>query len=272
MRITMKDPKAAVREYFDRDVDGYLAAYDRSGSRGEIFRERRRLVLALTRDPVGRVLDVGAGPGVFTTALMRRSGRCVVTDLSAGMLVAARAERARDGILGEVLYVAADAERLGLRDASFDTVLCVGVLQYLLTPHAALAELARVTRGGGQVLLTVPNAGSPLNGLHRAVISAARTSRTGLGRLGIRISVNEGRLTFRDDIPNAAFSLARVEKTARDVGLAVTDVVCHGLHFPFSVPGFGPALGAWNALTRRAPDRVRRRWGRELVLRLTRVN
>ena len=57
------DTKAAVRDYFNRDVSGYRRAYSApDGARAEIFRERRRLVLELLRRPVGRVLGIGSGP------------------------------------------------------------------------------------------------------------------------------------------------------------------------------------------------------------------
>ena len=48
-------------------------------SRGSIFRERRRIVLNILRDPLGRVLDVGARPGVFTEPMVRRNAVCVRT-------------------------------------------------------------------------------------------------------------------------------------------------------------------------------------------------
>ena len=124
------DSKAAVRAYFDRDVCGYLHAYTpgEGEARGEIFRERRRLVLELIREPVGRVLDVGSGPGVFSSALLERRSKCVVVDLSLGMVSAARDQIAAHPLARRVHHEAADVETLPFRGGAFDTALCVGVL------------------------------------------------------------------------------------------------------------------------------------------------
>lgn len=62
---------------------------------------------------------------------------------------------------GDMLYgarpdVFADASRLPLADASIDTVLLLEVLEHLRYPAQALAEITRVLRPGGRLLLTVP--------------------------------------------------------------------------------------------------------------------
>jgi len=268
--VPRTDPKTAVRRYFDRTATDYLEAYAQATTRGETFRERRRLVLAMTRDPVGRVVDIGAEPGVFTDELVRRGATCVVADVSVEMLAAARRVDDSGAASDRVVHVAADVERLALRAGAFDTVLCVGVLQYLVAPERALAELARVTRPHGQVLVTFPNARSPLNRLHAAAITTARTARRGLRRVGFCADVDPTRLTFRDDIPNAAFDLAGMRAAAHAAGLLPADIACHGLLFPFTLPRLGVAAAAWNRAARRAPPAIRRRWGREMVIRFLR--
>src|SRR5438270_12526524 len=88
-----KQTKSAVREYFDTDADGYLSAYTGTGSdevRTTVFLERRELVMSMTPPRPGRVLDVGAGPGVFTRQLLDRGASCAVVDVSLPMIAAAR--------------------------------------------------------------------------------------------------------------------------------------------------------------------------------------
>tara|TARA_R110002073_G_scaffold186197_7_gene344782 strand:- start:1299 stop:2018 length:720 start_codon:yes stop_codon:yes gene_type:complete len=51
---------------------------------------------------------------------------------------------------------AADAARLPFADGSFDVVICSEVLEHVPDPDAALAEIVRVTRPGGQVAVSVP--------------------------------------------------------------------------------------------------------------------
>lgn len=266
------NPKAAVRNYFDRDVVGYLGAYSWVGhARGEIFRERRRLVLELVRKPIGRVLDVGSGPGIFTEALLEMGGDCWVVDLSPKMVIAGRDQLVGHPEAYRVHHEVADVEFLPFRDRIFDTVLCVGVLQYLSEPDAALRELARVTRLGGQVIISFLNRQSPLNVIHRGVVSALRAGRAGLRRVGIEVRPLESRLTFRDDIPNMSFVVGQIEVECGRVGLRPNCFVYQSLHFPFAIPGLRGPLRAWdhiaNGLFRLGWLRT---WGREAIIRLIR--
>jgi len=57
---------------------------------------------------------------------------------------------------GERPDVVADAQVLPFRDASVDWVVCIEVLQYLVSPEAAMLEIARVLVPGGTAVLAVP--------------------------------------------------------------------------------------------------------------------
>jgi len=57
---------------------------------------------------------------------------------------------------GERPDVVADAQVLPFRDASADWVVCIEVLQYVVSPEAAMREIARVLVPGGTAVLTVP--------------------------------------------------------------------------------------------------------------------
>jgi ubiquinone/menaquinone biosynthesis C-methylase UbiE len=109
--------------------------------------------------PGDRVLDAGAGPGRFTIELARLCADVVVTDVSPGQLelnvervtAAGFEERIRERVLADVT----DLTRW--EDASFDAAVCFGgPLSYLLDDaEKGLAELVRVTKPGGHVLLSV---------------------------------------------------------------------------------------------------------------------
>jgi len=109
--------------------------------------------------PAGGVaLDVGCGPGSVTAALARAvgpDGLALGVDISESML--ARAVRAESG--PQVGFLRADAQRLPLREATADAVVCISVLQLVPDPAAALAEMARVLRPGGRLAAMVPVAG-----------------------------------------------------------------------------------------------------------------
>ena len=62
------------------------------------------------------------------------------------------------GSLGEMLQ--GDAFRLPFRDASFDKVICSEVMEHVHDYRGAARELARVTRPGGMVAVTIPTATS----------------------------------------------------------------------------------------------------------------
>jgi ubiquinone/menaquinone biosynthesis C-methylase UbiE len=109
--------------------------------------------------PGNRVLDVGAGPGRFTIELARLGAEIAVADISTTQLELNRQRVAEAGLEEHVVErVVADIVDLSRwPDGEFDATVCYGgALSYVLdcAPQAA-AELARVTRPGGHVLVSV---------------------------------------------------------------------------------------------------------------------
>jgi SAM-dependent methyltransferase len=106
-----------------------------------------------------RVLEVGAGPGRFTIELARLGAQVSVSDLSPGQLELNKQRVAAEG-LEEHVVERQLADVLDLSrwdDASFDATVCFGgPLSYVVDrTEDGLAELARVTRPGGHVLVSV---------------------------------------------------------------------------------------------------------------------
>jgi SAM-dependent methyltransferase len=106
-----------------------------------------------------RVLEVGAGPGRFTIELARLGARVTVSDLSPGQLELNREHVAVEGLEEHVEErVVADVLDLSRwDDASFDVAVCFGgALSYVVErADEGIAELVRVTRPGGHVLVSV---------------------------------------------------------------------------------------------------------------------
>ena len=99
-----------------------------------------------------RVLDVGCGPGVLAAEVARRipAGSVTGIDASADRLAEARKNFAA---LPNAQAHLGDATSLPFPDASFDFVYCRFLLEYLRAKEKAVAEMARVCRPGGTVLL-----------------------------------------------------------------------------------------------------------------------
>lgn len=264
-------PKLQVREYFDRDAEPYMDAYERQvrDFRSSILQTRRSQVLRLIAQPPGRTLDIGSGPGVYTDELLKRGAECWVVDCSRNMLAAARMQRPDQNGCGRVHFGIADVDSLPFRDASFRTVLCVGVLQYLSKEERALSELSRVTHLGGLVIIALPNLLSPLNWLHRGVMYVVRFVGKLLLRLGVSPRDADRRLTFRPDIPNRWFAPSSLVRKCRKQGLRVKTLMYHGFHPPFlpewTFPVLGP-LGHW--LQERLGRSPLGWWGRDVIISL----
>lgn len=97
------------------------------------------------------VLDVGCGDGALMTRLSRTGARVTGVDPDPAMLAAAR-QRAEALAIPFALHRGA-AEALPFADCSFDRVVAVAVLCFIETPDLAIAEMARVLRPGGAIIL-----------------------------------------------------------------------------------------------------------------------
>lgn len=131
-----------------------------------------------------RVLDAGAGPGRFTIELARLGAETVVADISPGQLELNRLKVREAGLEQHVLdRIVADVTDLALfEDGSFDAVVCYGgPISYAFDRTAqAIAELSRVTRAGGHVLLSVMSLAGTIAHYVDLVVELARRDGVGL--------------------------------------------------------------------------------------------
>ena len=187
----MNENQAAVSAFKQKDAASYdevTDAFDRYTERFTGTIAARVVDLAGLR-PDDRVLDVGSGTGVVTFTAAKRltaAGSIVGIDLSDGMLDAARRKAARGAGAAKVEFLKMDAEALTFPDAQFDCVLSLYALRHFPRPEVALAQMRRVLRPGGRIVVAV-GSGPPL--VSQAGVSAA------LRRIG---SVVAGALGKRD--------------------------------------------------------------------------
>lgn len=97
-----------------------------------------------------RVLDVGTGAGALAFALAAHVQEVIGLDLVPELIAAARA---RIGGRRNVSFVEGDAAALPFDDAEFDLASTLRTLHHAARPERIVAELTRVTRSGGRLLV-----------------------------------------------------------------------------------------------------------------------
>lgn len=167
--------------------------------------ELQRLIDALGLRPGHTVLDAGCGPGRVTRWLSSRVsplGHVVGLDADEGALEwAAWALRDLEGCGTTIELWHGDVGALPFEDRSFDAVWCSSVLGYVDDPRAAIAELVRVTRPGGKVVMVTGDAGRwlhlPISPELEAELRAAQYRASRAGHWGESIDLHLGRHLFK---------------------------------------------------------------------------
>jgi malonyl-CoA O-methyltransferase len=145
---TSLDPRAIAASFGAASRSYDAAAWLQAAARNELLSR-----LDLLRAPPRAVLDLGAGTGVAALQIKQRFRRAVVTaaDIAPPMLEVARK---RSRFWRPIRCVQADARALPFDAASFDLVFSNLMLQWLAPPDIALAEMRRVLKPGGLLLLS----------------------------------------------------------------------------------------------------------------------
>ena len=165
-----------------------------------LFARMTELTLRLAAPaPGSRILDVAAGFGQDALRLRELGARAVAVEPSLRMTGAAELVAARRGT-SRPPWVRAWSDALPFAAESFDCALCKGALDHFDRPESCLAEMARVTRRGGRVVVAVANFASLSCRLGAAVDRAARAAR----RLRGRGPVDRGRRHY--DVPSDHFN------------------------------------------------------------------
>ena len=146
--------RQAHSENYDKIDDMYIFQPDRF-----LLREQIRQVANYVR---GDVLDVGAGERA-------RYSDFFSFDKYTKM----------DIVAGPNVDVVGSADKIPFPDGKFDSVVCTQVFEHLSQPFVAAKEIARVLRGGGYLMLTVPQ----VNELHEEPHDYFRYTKYGLARL-----------------------------------------------------------------------------------------
>jgi SAM-dependent methyltransferase len=221
-----------------------------------LFERMTEATLSLAGSGPGRrILDVAAGFGQDAAALASTGAWVAACEPSARMTAWARLSAAeRPG--AHPAWVRGWSDALPFATASFDAVICKGALDHFDRPEVAVAEMARVTRPEGRVVLAIANFESAACRIARA----RDTIREGLlGR-----PVQRGRRHY--DVPGDHFTRYDIglmrEQAARALDLEVVRGLSLGWGLPWWSRGVGRlpgalarrALQALDALAGRVPD------------------
>jgi ubiquinone/menaquinone biosynthesis C-methylase UbiE len=156
--------KAEIKQHYELKAEALeqqtaLNPYENISGPLRRFRQRKlQVALELAQFPAGaKILEVGTEQGQYAVALAARGFRVTGIELSPRMTKLARRNADSLGIRN-VEYLEADVERLELFGNSvFDGVVSFSALRYVPDLDKAFAEIRRVTRSGGSVVLDFPN-------------------------------------------------------------------------------------------------------------------
>jgi demethylmenaquinone methyltransferase/2-methoxy-6-polyprenyl-1,4-benzoquinol methylase len=142
----LKKQPAEVADMFD----GVAKHYDRTNnvlSAGNAPIWRFATVKAIDPQAGERILDIAAGTGTSSVALTKTGATVIAFDFSPGMVAEGRRKHP------ELEFVEGDAEHLPFADDEFDAVTISFGLRNINDPKAALAEMYRVLKPGGRLVI-----------------------------------------------------------------------------------------------------------------------
>ena len=154
-QVPSTDKAGLVGQVFDSVADRYDVMNDLM-SMGVHRLWKRFAVNAARLRPGERVLDLAGGTGDLSermSPLVGGDGRVVLADINESMLANGRDRLADAGLLDNVDFVLADAQRLPFADDSFDCVTIAFGLRNVTDKARALAAIYRTLRAGGRLLV-----------------------------------------------------------------------------------------------------------------------
>ncbi|HUN66289.1 MAG TPA: class I SAM-dependent methyltransferase [Bacteroidota bacterium] len=160
--MDVHEQKNKVTTFFDESKEWRGTVYDADNSYfGRVIIRRKAYAFEMIRKipdlKIGHALDVGFGSGVYIEELLKMGFECSGVDLSREMVDACEKRMKTELDAGRLHLGPGEVEHLPFKDNMFDLVICIGVLGYLLRDEKALAELKRVVKPGGYLLLNLTN-------------------------------------------------------------------------------------------------------------------
>ena len=133
----------------NRQAEGYARLTESLGTtdRSALLRAR------IGAGAADEVLDVACGPGRLTLELAPHVAAIIGLDLTPGMLEQAH-DACRRGGHANARFVRGDASAMPFPDGTFSLVISSAAFHHFESPAAVLAEMIRVCRGGGRIVIS----------------------------------------------------------------------------------------------------------------------
>jgi demethylmenaquinone methyltransferase / 2-methoxy-6-polyprenyl-1,4-benzoquinol methylase len=154
-RVPVAEKAARVRAVFESVAGNYDLMNDLMSAGAHRLWKRFALSQTALR-PGQRALDVAGGTGELAAGMAAQvgaSGLVVLSDINSAMLSQGRDALTDRGVIANVRYALANAERLPFPDSSFDCVTIAFGLRNVTDKQAALRSMTRVLKPGGQLLV-----------------------------------------------------------------------------------------------------------------------
>ena len=158
LRLPADARTEAVRRFYEvAPFPGYRERDTLSALRARA--ERSEFVRLLDRAIPGdaNIVEVGCGTGQMSLYLARAGRTVVGADLTRPSLLLAAAAARRFGV-EQALFVETDLNRPGLKPGAFDVVYCSGVLHHTPDPEMAFAQVVKLAKPGGLIVIGLYNA------------------------------------------------------------------------------------------------------------------
>lgn len=144
--------------YFNVVSSSYFQQYEEASPGGYAFRVRKQRLLELLDGQGGKVLDVGCGPGVMVEDLTSRGFEYWGVDAAPSMIEECHKNFAQ---YTQAHFAVGNATHIDFPGETFDTVICMGVIDHIKDYELAISEMLRVIKPNGTLLIAFPNIYSP---------------------------------------------------------------------------------------------------------------
>jgi 2-polyprenyl-3-methyl-5-hydroxy-6-metoxy-1,4-benzoquinol methylase len=159
--VSTADHRRSIDAHFAASAEYWTKVYQVEDLDGTIYQQRQSVVLDLAQTlqlpSDARILEIGCGSGLTSVHLAREGYTIQAIDSVDAMVEATRQHAREAGVSHRVIVSKRDVFDLRYPENSFDLILKIGVVPWLLSLNKALREVARVLRPGGCLIASADN-------------------------------------------------------------------------------------------------------------------